>query len=253
MPPTAARELAVSDNIEIGRSSFREQCCRLAAHIWPYVAVIALSCLVLVIVLELWKANLRIPFEEHDDALWVNSWIKCVQETGWFLHNPLLGAPGGSDLYDFPMSENLHFLIIKLLALVLHPSGLVYNIYVLLMYPLTACTALFVLRRLSISTGVALVGSLLFAFLPFHLFRAYRHIFIASYYLAPLQILMVLMLVRGSGSAEPGKNGSGKPISLKAFCGMLLISLLVSGAGVYCAFFGCFFLLLAGGCAVVHW
>ncbi len=162
-------------------------------------------------------------------------------------------APGGSYLYDFPMSENLHLFFIKVLGLFLYPSGLLFNVYVLLMYPLTACTALYALRRLGLSTGVALVGSLLFAFLPFHLFRAHRHIFLASYYLVPLQMLMVILLARGSSTVEGGNaTGRGK-ISGKAFLGMLFVSLLVSSGGVYYAFFGCFFLLLAGLYAVVQW
>src|SRR5437660_1785461 len=99
MPQSAASELPVADNIDSGRSTLRDQCCRRAVQLLPYGAAIALSCLLLVIVLELWRANLRIPFEDQADALLVNSWIKCIQETGWFLHNPLLGAPGGSDLY----------------------------------------------------------------------------------------------------------------------------------------------------------
>ena len=62
MSPTAAGDLPVSTNINSGRSSFREQCSHWALRVLPYGAAIALSCLLLVLVMELWKADLRIPF-----------------------------------------------------------------------------------------------------------------------------------------------------------------------------------------------
>jgi phosphoglycerol transferase len=72
--------------------------------------------------------------------------------------------------------------------------------------------------------------------------------------MVPLQALMALMLARQSGSSVNTEGARpGGFISGKALCGMLFISLLVSGTGVYCAFFGCFLLVLAGVYAVMQW
>ncbi len=223
---------------------------RFVGQAFPYLALIAVSCIILCYVLQLWKADLHIPCSGSGDTPWVHSWIKSIQENGWYLTTPRLGAPGGSEMYDFPMTENLHLLVIKLLGLVFRPSGLLFNMYVLLMYPVIACTAFFVLKRLSVSEGLAFVGALLYAFLPYHFFRGHRHIFLASYYLAPFQIWMAVAIARGGLPASGSGNTRIAPRELGA---MLLISFLVAGSGVYFAFFGCFFLMLAGIYAAIQW
>ena len=217
-----------------------------------YGAAIVLSCFLIVIVLQLWTADLRVPFNDQADSILVQTMIKSIQENGWFLRNPALGGPKGSNFYDFPMSENWHFLVLKLLGYIIRPTGLLLNVYVLLISA-TACTTCFALRRLSISTGSALVGSLLFAFLPYHLLREYPHVFLASYYLVPLQILMCLRIANGNSLAQSASSDKFVSISRRSLFGMLLVTSLVSAGGVYYAFFGCFFLLLAGIYAAAQW
>ncbi len=173
---------------------------------------------------------------------WAQSWMKSIQDHGWFLHNPDLGAPWGSDLYDFPMADDVHFFTIRLLCIFVHAPGLLFNLYILLQFPLIACTACFAMRRLGIDSGLALVGSILYAFLPFHLFRCMSHVLLASYYLVPLQVLLVIRL--GQGSVRDNRPPLRKrPIGI---LGLVLFCFIVGGAGIYNAFFGCFLFLLAG-------
>jgi phosphoglycerol transferase len=245
--PLLVDDASSSDAARVKRTS------KLPGQILPYLALIALSYAILVLVLQLWKADLRIPFDGAGDVPWVQSWIQSVQENGWYLNNPRLGAPGGSEMYDFPMTENLHLFVIKLMGLIFRPSGLLFNMYVLLMYPVTACTTYFVLKKLTISDGLAFVGALLYAFLPYHFFRGHRHIFLASYYLAPFQIWMAIVVARGGLGASGSQPAASGAISGRQIGAMLLISFLVAAGGVYYAFFGCFFLMLAGIYAAVQW
>ena len=212
----------------------------LVARLLPYLVVSLLSMVILIVLFRLWSADLTVPFSDVEDGVFLQAWFKCVQENGWFLHNPALGAPGGSDLYDFPMADNLHFFVVKMLALVFRSPGLLFNMYCLLMFPLVACTTLFALHRLPINRNLAAVGSLLYAFLPYHMMRMLGHVFLASYYLVPMECLLIVYLAQGR------TFGFGSPDARRRLVAALVLCLLVSSAGVYYAFFGCFFYFIAG-------
>src|SRR5436309_2146323 len=66
-----------------------------------YALAVGLCLGFLVIVLQLWKADLRVPFLYWEDALLVDSWVKGVLDNGWYLHNAYLGAPAAQDFHDF--------------------------------------------------------------------------------------------------------------------------------------------------------
>ena len=216
--------------------------CRVAQMPVPYLFVAALTVGILTCVLRLWEADLNIPFCFAGDSLCAQAWMKSVQEHGWFLHNPSLGAPWGSDLYDFPMTDNLHFGLVRALALFVRSPGLLFNLYVLVQFPLIACCTFFVLQRLEVSRGPAIVGGILYAFLPFHMARDFSHVFLASYYLVPFQVLLMVRLGQGSSFAWSG----GRWRRTVGYVSLLVLCFLIAGAGVYYAFFGCILLLISG-------
>jgi phosphoglycerol transferase len=186
--------------------------------------------------------DIAVPLRYEDDALMTHVWIKTMCETGWFLTNPRLGAPTGMELYDFPTFDNLHFLWIKLLSLVCSDWKVVVNLYFLLTYPLTTLTAVFAMRRCGASSASAIVAGLLYAFLPYHAMRSQSHLMLASYYVVPLSVLVILRVYFGPSSTS-SQTG---PRDRRSLWGCTGVSLLQAGAGIYYAFFACFFLLLAG-------
>src|SRR5437763_12389820 len=68
-----------------------------------YAGAVAACLLVLTLVLQLWTADLRVPFLYGGDGLLFQALVKGVIEQGWYLHNARLGAPFGLDLHDFPL------------------------------------------------------------------------------------------------------------------------------------------------------
>lgn len=206
----------------------------------------ALSLLVLVWAMRLWNADLRVPFIFWFDSLSFHALVKGTVENGWYLHNPRLGAPGGLDFHDYPMADSLHFVLIKLMALVWPDSAAVFNVYFVLTFPLATLSALFVFRHFGLAYVPALVGSQLFAFLPYHLLRNQSHLLLSAYYLIPLAVLIALWLWRGEEQAVGGAmHRWGKRRAIAA----VVIALLVSSAGVYYAAFSCFFWMVAGAAA----
>lgn len=115
----------------------------------------------------------------------------------------------------------------------------------LLSFPLTTVTTLYALRRLAVGTVPALVGSLLFSFLPYHFLRGEPHLFLASYFLIPPMVLVLLRVSGGEGLflriIAPRWKLRGWPA-----VAAVATALLMGSGGVYDAFFSCYLLLVAG-------
>ncbi len=222
--------------------------------IGAYAGAVVLCAVILVWAMKLWKAELPIPFEYAGDALFGSALIKGTIENGWYLHNDFLGVPTGSDLRDFPSSHSFHILVMKLLSLWTPDYAMVLNLYFLLTFPLAVMASLFVFRSFRLSYASSVVGSLLFAFLPFHFLRGESHIFLASYYLIPLMVMVIMWVGLGELQFSDAKDHCGGRWGLvrsKAVAS-IAICLLVASGGVYYAFFAGFFLLVAGVYSFLH-
>ena len=214
-----------------------------------YGAAAALSLVAAFLTLQLWRADLRVPFTYGGDALFFGMQVKSIVDHGWYLDNPQLGGPGGLQMYDFPTADNFHLFTIKLMSLFSHDWALLFNLYFLLAFPLITLSALAVFRHFRVNWGPALVGSLLFAFLPSRLLKGEAHIFLGVFYQVPLATLVVLWVCGGSPplvrAPEPGR-GPRLELSRGRSLAAVLICALTASMGLYYAFFtAC--LLLAGG------
>ncbi|HET6884337.1 MAG TPA: hypothetical protein VFI31_29565 [Pirellulales bacterium] len=252
-----------------------------------YASAALASCLVLALLIQLWRLDLSVPFVYRDDALMVDVWVKTVCDEGWFLTNPRLGAPGDCQLHDFPMADNLHFLGLKLLSLLDGRWPIVINAFYLLCFPLITLSALFTLRQLGIGGASSLVASLLYTFLPYHWLRGEGHLFLAAYYVVPLSILVAIWIYLGRigtqrrpdqprlrASDDEEASGtrhqrSGEDVLTPDACHLtpfdsdaalappgggrlwlcLAISLLQTSAGIYYAFFASFLFVVAAAAA----
>lgn len=216
-----------------------------------YIGAIALCLLILAWVMELWNADLSIPLSYSRDALDSAMVIKGLIDNGWFLHNEFVGMPSGLDLHDYPyqLTSNFHFLLIKLVSLFVSDYAVTMNLYYLLTFPLTTITSLFVFRQFNISYAFSVVGSLLFTFLPYHIMRGEDHLMLASYYMIPLIILVILWIYsKKSILFQYDEDSRNLRLDLISFESLLsiIICLIISSTEVYFAFFACFFLIIAG-------
>jgi phosphoglycerol transferase len=189
-----------------------------------------------------------VPFDLGEDSNFSQVQLKGLLENGWFVANPSLGAPFEMNTADFPQSHGLFMVIRKGMGVFLHDWVHVHNGYVLLSFGLVILSSLFVLRQLRVSYAAAVVGSLLYVFLPFH-WKRFNDIDLAGYYTVPLIIMVIVWIYLDEGiffgaSANQPRRRLGRP-SWKALAGIGACILIASG-GVYYAFFACFFLLAAG-------
>ncbi|OIP95902.1 hypothetical protein AUK40_05615 [Candidatus Wirthbacteria bacterium CG2_30_54_11] len=213
-----------------------------------YTAVALLTCGLLALVLKIWQADLSVPFLYGADTLWAAMAIKTVIQTGWYLTNPSIGAPFGTQFYDWLSPDNLHYLILKIITLFSSDWAVVLNVFYLLMFPLTAICALFVLRRFRLSTPVASALSILYAFLPYHFIRGEGHLLLAAYYLIPFAVLIASRIL------DDKILGSGRGIAVFRSPRLLfavVLCLLMASSGIYYAFFTCFLFLLTAVMALI--
>jgi phosphoglycerol transferase len=219
-----------------------------------YAATLFVVLAAMTATLHLHRADLRVPFAYRDDNLMAQMFIQNVIESGWVMDGPRLGAPGGQNLRDFPLPDVFHLAIIKFMGWLFHDSGLVLNLYYLLGFPATALSSYFVLRRFQLGRMAALTAAVLYACLPYHYGRMGGHLFLAAYYLLPLVIWLIVRVYLGRYPFLRADD-DGKPrwrFASHDAAGAVLICVLTGLAGVYYAFFSCFFLLAVGGKAALR-
>jgi len=220
--------------------------------IWAYAVAAVVAAVLGVLALQLWRADLRVPFHYQGDALAFGLWVKSVIDNGWYLTTPQVGAPGVLTMHDFPIAETFHMLIFKLMSVVSGDWALLFNLYFLLGFPLITMSAFAVFRHFGVRNGPALAGSLLFAFLPSRLIKGELHYFLDIFYQVPLAIL-VLLWVCGDEPPLFGGQGSSRWFGLEFRRGRtraaVAICALTSATGVYYAFFTGALLVLGGAWA----
>jgi len=216
---------------------------------WKTIGIFSGSALVcvflLVWILQLWRMDLSIPMGPLDKDLSFHSMVvKGLVENGWPLRNPLLGAPGASELYDFPEASNLDLALMKLIALGSRDYATVLNVFYLATFPLTVMTSLYAFRQLGISYPSAVVGSLLYTFLPYHFLRGELHLTLASYYVVPFAVMIAGWLLHPKAEGDSKANLHGWPVS--KMIASIVICLLIASSSVYYVFFCAFVIFIAG-------
>lgn len=188
-------------------------------------------------------ARLDVPFTYDGDGLEYNLLTKTMIETGWWLENPMTGAPGRLEMYDYPIGSNLDLLVMKILSLFSQNYAVVLNVYYILGFFLTGLCSLYAFRELRISYPFAVFGSLLFAFQYYH-FNRIGHYNLTAYYMIPLMILVILWVCK----REPlftGRTGGGFRLTLTNRGILALFFLLVTSTHSYYGFFGLLLLAVA--------
>ena len=157
-----------------------------------YLVAVGLCLVSLTWVLKLWRADLAVPFVYGSERA-----ARPVLDQGpgreRLVPDQRIGrGPFGLEMHDFPMSDGLFFVTLKALSWVARDYVRTMNVYFFLTFPLAAVSALFVFRHFGTPRGPAVVAGVLFAMLPYHFIRGQEHLFLASYFLVPLAVMLAL-------------------------------------------------------------
>jgi len=221
-----------------------------------YAACAAVTWVATWVLLRLWEADLRVPFNYGGDALAFGLVTKSVVDHGWYLTNPHLGAPGVLETHDFPFFDIFHILAWKVASWFTSDWALIFNGYFLLGFPLVALTAFAVLRHFRVAAGPALVASVLYAFLPSRLLKGEAHYFLDINYQVPLVVLVALWVCGDDPPLVALPDGARATGAEELACARrrrrrrswvaVAICVLTAGTGLYYAFFGGVLISAAG-------
>lgn len=216
-----------------------------------YLVAAVLTSALTAVVLRLRLADLAVPFYYVGDAMPVGAHFKTVLETGWYESQPALGAPAGQDYHDYPTADNLHMVAARLLGLLTDDWAVAMNAYYLLGFVLAALTMVWFLRLVGVSGLMTVTLSVLFALAPYHFQRNEGHLWLASYYVVPLALGVVVTAGRGLPLWR-WRRGKGVPRQGLAALVTVVAMVLVGSASTYYAVFTAVLLAAAGLIALVR-
>jgi hypothetical protein len=207
------------------------------------------------ITLRLWRADLSIPIRYGYDATQILGYVQNVIETGWYLNAPRLGAPFGQSYQDFPLgAENLHFLLIRVLAALTGDAPATVTLFYLLTFPLIALTAFWALRQLGVVGPVAVFGAIVYAVAPFHFLRSTGHLLLAAYYGVPLACFVLVKTLEGHPlfglGADPTTPERHRRSRWVAVLGAVALAWIIASSAAY---FAAFTLMLLLPATLIGW
>ncbi|MFH0967266.1 MAG: hypothetical protein V1862_06245 [Methanobacteriota archaeon] len=189
-----------------------------------------------------------VPFTYNGDGLEYNLLTKTMIETGWWLENPMVGAPYKLEMYDYAIGSNLDILIMKILSIFSGNYAVVMNSYYILGFFLTALCSLYVFRQLQITYPVAVFGSILYSFLFYHFYRL-EHFNLSAFFMIPLVILVILWVCQGEllfiREKEKKHKNVGYRLGLTPKGIISLIIIIITSTHSYYGFFALLFLGVA--------
>ncbi len=223
---------------------------RLPGTLWQCLAVAVVASIGVTLVLQLWRADLSVPFSFGPDERSTEVYpadgpfylmlVQGLLQHDTYLTNPSLGAPHGQQLYDVPSgNDHLQLGILWGLGQATGNAVEAVNLYYLLTYPAVAVVAFLVARRLRLGAPVAAAVAILYTFLPYHQARGTSHLLLSGYYLVPLAVLLVLRVV-GDDPPFTGPSPSGGwrlRLRSRASLAWLLVCAGLASTGAYYAVF----------------
>lgn len=225
---------------------------RLACGLAAVIATAALGT-----ILDPWPTDWRVPFGYRGDAILYQGPIKSMLEGGSHWTNPRLAAPDGGNIYDHPMPEGFHFLFLwacgKLSG---NDWAVAYNLFIVVQFPAAAVSGCWVLRRFGAGVPAAVLGGVLFAYLPHHaMVMISQHVFLGAYFPIPLAVWLVVRVYEGELRWLARDQATGRvraPYLSGRGWGAVAVCALMGSTGGYYAVFTCMFLLFAGVAGVVR-
>ncbi len=217
----------------------------LVKNLFVYAIACTLTLIVLVKIYYLSGFDYHIPVQYSGDGVGVLAAIKSIIDTKSYVTNPFLAAPAIFDISQYPAYNPFTYFAVLLLSLFLKNYGIITNVLFFSTFFLTTIFSLMVFKKIGINTIYAIVGSLLFTFLPFHLFRGIYHLFMNYYFVIPIFVYAGLITFKTETFFA---NEAESNISKKQKISLVILLIFASccSSGAYYVYFGCFLIMMAG-------
>lgn len=198
-------------------------------------------------VLRLDRMHLHIPIYPTGDSLFSQLVIKSVITHGWVGHNPDIGAPFGSSMYDFVVNfgDTTELLLIKVMSLFSSDYAALLNGLFVLGFGLCAFAAYGVFRALGFERSVSVAVSVGFATINYHFQRNEGHLFLGTYYAVPAACWLILGSL-GHVTLFVRRDGAGGRLTTWATRRTAFSVLAAVFVGISAVYYAIFALVLLG-------
>lgn len=210
-----------------------------------FLVVLILSFVGIFYFFNLSKVDLNTPLIGYSgsDDMSVLVDAKLIAQTGGTMVNNSIGAPFGSNGYDFLANSmhNFDTLVLKLCVQIFKEPAISVNMFYLSLFIMIGAISFFVMRQLKIRPLYAILGSLTFEFMPYIFIRGVAHIVLSAYMFVPLSILLCIWAFTEKGFLIPNRNFFKNKKNIIA----IISTVLIANNGIaYYAFFTCLFLFI---------
>ena len=159
--------------------------------------LLALNTLALIFILDLPNFDIYMPIHFHSDLDAAVGVFKMITsgDFPWYLypHTDTLSQPFGLSFGDYPLPMFLDWVFIRFLGLFISDPFAVYNTFILSSFFFVPLASYYVLRKFRIDPMIAIVISLLFNYIPYHMLRADHYLYV-GYFFIPLWTYYLLLL-----------------------------------------------------------
>lgn len=220
--------LVTKKHARVEIASSKETKPEITLYVFTVISVVA-------ILLFLYRsADITLPLiYAGGDEMGVFYLAKNIDQNGLSLVNPYIGGQSGGDLFDYPYSDSMSFLCVKVIGLLTDNPYLIINLFYFINYVATAVISVAVSRKLKVSRISSYIVGILYAFSPFMQMR-YVHIWLTPYYVLPIACLLSINIIKGR---VPDTTCS--EARKQVFWRGMILSLLCAFTGMYYAYFAC--------------
>jgi hypothetical protein len=183
-----------------------------------------------------WDLSIPLAYRGGDDV-WQLVLTKMVRDNGWFLTNPLLGAPDIAhwNFHAAAQTSSLHSIIMLVMSWFIDDAVRIQQTYYLLNFALISLSAYATCRMLGLARFAAGTISYLFAFTSFRIGVAF-YAFLTNYAAVPLVFVPLVWILLGQYASISAGRPTALFASRKFWLGLLFLVLVTLSDGYY-AFF----------------
>lgn len=185
--------------------------------------------LLFILQFQVWNKNFHVPYFTTGDDFWRNSiFCNVISGSKWFISYNTQFPFGGVEI--IPLEGYFNQWIQICTAKIFKNIGYVSWVFLYFTYSLTALLTFLSLRVLDIKRITALVGAILYDFIPYHFYRIV-HWNLLSYYTLPVLLSMCLLLSKYAIQKKEYVDISSSEKKWLFFC--FLNSLILGMSSIY--------------------
>lgn len=166
-------------------------------NVISFLITVVLSLIIVFCVYRLWEIDTNIPPLFKGDGVLGMIISTSIEESGimgnFFIDR--MGAPGISPIVDSPFVDLMALVEEYVISIITDSAADISHWFYYLSFPLVAATMYVLLSKFTEDKVTRIFFSVAYAITPFHFMRGFKHASLSNYYIIPITLYIVLLLV----------------------------------------------------------